>query len=210
MKRKIALFLSVMVVLFGLSACSSAGDSVDTSDTTTTQNVPQSSGVGSFDIETVRKSFIIKGVPFELPKRVGDLGKEWTYEKYEPSPYVDGSGAATFFYNGDEMFFAGVSDFENGDEKNGIIYDIALETSDCSIGGIIPDVTTKNEVTAKYGEPNKQNYYDDRDMYRYIYGVQDDHHEFFKMEHSQMFTVMFYADNDIVQGVRIVYTDLQD
>ena len=29
-----------------------------------------------FDIERVRKSFIIKGVPFELPKRIGDLDDE--------------------------------------------------------------------------------------------------------------------------------------
>lgn len=161
-----------------------------------------------FDIDEVRKDIYVKGVAFELPKRIGDLEKEWTYEKYQPSPYVDGSGAATFFYNGDEIFFAGVSDFENGDEKDGIIYDVALETSDCSIGGIIPNVSGKKDVIDSYGEPNKINFYEDRNMYRYIYGVQDETQPLFKIEHSQMFTVMFYSDTDIVQGVRVVYTDL--
>ncbi len=162
-----------------------------------------------FDIDEVRKDIYVKGVTFELPKRVGDLEKEWTYEKYQPSPYVDGTGGATFFYNGEEMFYAGVSDFENGDEKNGMLYDIMLETSDCSIGGIVPNVTTKKEVVEKYGEPNSTNSYEDRHLYRYIYGVKDENQPLFKIQHSQMFTVVFYDDTDIVQSVRVVYTDLR-
>lgn len=52
-----------------------------------------------FDIERVRKSFIIKGVPFELPKRIGDLDDAWTYQKRE-THYVDDTGLADFYFNG--------------------------------------------------------------------------------------------------------------
>lgn len=160
-----------------------------------------------FDIERVRKSFIIKGVPFELPKRIGDLDDAWTYQKRE-THYVDDTGLADFYFNGKEMFVAGIGDFIEGKEEDGFIYDIALESDDCSIGGITPNISTKADVLKKYGEPSKINNFEDRGLYRYIYGTQDSNQKLFFIEHSQMFTVVFYAENDIVQGVRVVYNTL--
>ena len=87
----------------------------------------------------MKRSFIIKGVPIELPKRIGDLDDAWTYQKRE-THYVDDTGLADFYFNGKEMFVAGIGDFIEGQEEDGFIYDIALESDDCSIGGITPKV----------------------------------------------------------------------
>ncbi len=213
-KRLVALILAASM-LCGITGCSKNEISVLTSSA---QNVSQStsqSGMDSiseqtsFDIEVVRKSLIVKDVPFELPKRIGDLDDAWTFKRRE-THYVDNTGLADFYYNGKEMFVAGIGDFKEGKEDDGYIYDIALESDDCSIGGITPNVSTKDDVVKKYGNPAKINTYEERGLYRYIYGTQDSNQELFKIEHSQMFTVVFYAENDVVQGVRVVYNTLRD
>ena len=213
-KRLVALILAASM-LCGITGCSKNEISVLTSSA---QNVSQStsqSGMDSiseqtsFDIEVVRKSLIVKDVPFELPKRNGDLDDAWTFKRRE-THYVDNTGLADFYYNGKEMFVAGIGDFKEGKEDDGYIYDIALESDDCSIGGITPNVSTKDDVVKKYGNQAKINTYEERGLYRYIYGTQDSNQELFKIEHSQMFTVVFYAENDVVQGVRVVYNTLRD
>lgn len=213
-KRAVAL-LTATALSCGFTGCSKNETSAPTNSA---QNVSQStsqSGLDSiseqtsFDIEVVRKSLIVKDVPFELPKRIGDLDGAWTYKKRE-THYVDDTGLADFYYNGKEMFVAGIGDFKEGKEDDGFIYDIALESDDCSIGGITPNISTNADVLKKYGNPAKINIYEERGLYRYIYGTQDSNQEMFKIEHSQMFTVVFYAENDVVQGVRVVYNTLRD
>ena len=213
--KKAVLLLTAISLLCGLTGCSKN----ETSDpTNNTQSFFQSNSQAvtnstteqtGFDIEVVRKSLIVKGVPFELPMRIGDLEDAWTYKKRE-THYVDNTGLADFFYNGKEMFVAGIGDFKEGKEDDGFIYDIALETEDCSIGGITPNVSVKDDVVKKYGEPTKTNTYEERGLYRYIYGIQDSNQEYFKIEHSRMFTVVFYAENDVVHSVRVVYNTLRD
>ena len=66
------------------------------------------------------------------------------------------------------------------------------------------------DVLKKYGEPSKINVFEERGLYRYIYGIQESNQKPFVIEHSQMFTVVFYSENDIVQGVRVVYNTLND
>ena len=213
-KRAVALLIAT-ALSYGLTGCSKNETSAPTSSG---QNVSQSisqSGIESiseqtsFDIEIVRKSLIVKDVPFELPKRIGDLDDAWTYKKRE-THYVDNTGLADFYYNGKEMFVAGIGDFKEGKEDDGFIYDIALESDDCSIGGITPNISTKDDVVKKYGNPEKINTYEERGLYRYIYGTQDSDQELFKIEHSQMFTVVFSAENDVVQGVRVVSHTFRD
>lgn len=213
-KRAVALLIATTLSC-GITGCSKNETSVLTSSA---QNVSQStsqSGVDSiseqtsFDIEVVRKSLIVKDVPFELPKRIGDLDDAWTFKRRE-THYVDNTGLADFYYNGKEMFVAGIGDFKEGKEDDGYIYDIALESDDCSIGGITPNVSTKSDVLKKYGEPSKINNFEDRGLYRYIYGIQDSNQKLFFIEHSQMFTVVFYAESDVVQGVRVVYNTLDE
>lgn len=202
MKRKIALFLTA-VVLFGLSACGSA-DNDDTSGTTTTRNVTQSSNAGSFDIEAVRKSFIIKGQPFEVPVRIGDLGAGWTYETMK-SYFGEGIGLATFFYNETEMFSGATENFYyDENDKDGIIFDIDISTSDCSLDGIIPNVTTKKEVVDKYGEPAEIITFDSSDnKYWYVYGNKLTN-TLIRLDHSLL--VVFYEDSDIVKLLRVSYS----
>ena len=105
-KRTVALLIAA-TLLYSLTGCAKGP----------TENNNLSSDIDSnnadeteFDIERVRKSFIIKGVPIELPKRIGDLDDAWTYQKRE-THYVDDTGLADFYFNGKEMFVAGIGDF---------------------------------------------------------------------------------------------------
>ena len=203
MKRKIALFLAA-VVLLGLSACSGADDNVNTSDPALTQSASQSSSAGSFDIETVRKSFIIKGQPFEVPVRIGDLDSGWTYETMK-SYFGEGIGLATFFYNETEMFSGATENFYyDENDKDGIIFDIDISTSDCSLDGIIPNVTTKKEVLDKYGEPTEIITFDSSDnKYWYVYGNKLTN-TLIRLDHSLL--VVFYEDSDVVKLLRVSYS----
>lgn len=72
--------------------------------------------------------------------------------------YVDDTGLADFYYNGNEMFVAGIGNFKEGKEDDGYIYDIALETDDCSIGGITPNVSSKDDVLKNTGNPQKSTF----------------------------------------------------
>lgn len=209
-KRAVAL-LTATALSCVITGCSKNETSVLTSSAQSVSQNTSQSGMNSiseqtgFDIEVVRKSLIIKDVPFELPKRIGDLDDAWTFKKRE-SHYVDNTGLADFYYNGKEMFTAGIGDFKEGKEDEGFIYSIALESDDCSIGGITPNVSTKDEVVKKFGEPTKiDNINKEKGTYRYIYGKQDSEQILFKIEHSQMFTVVFYDKNDMVKAVRVVY-----
>lgn len=198
--KRVAALLIAAALCCGLAGCSKKETSAPASGT---------SNQTGFDLEVVRKSLMVRGVPLELPKRIGDLDSKWTYQKLNAS-YVDGTGMADFYYDGKEMFIGGVRDFEGSKEENGVIFDVALETSDCSIGGITPNVSTKADVLKKYGEPVEINVVEERGLYRYVYGIREHNQVPFVIEHSQMFTVVFYIDTDVVQGVRVVYSDLRD
>ncbi len=204
--KRITALLITAAIIYSLTGC--VKEPMENSNISS-DIVYDSQDTTGFDIDTVRKSIIVKGVSLELPKRIGDLEDKWTYKKRE-THYVDDTGLADFYYNGNEMFVAGIGNFKEGKEDDGYIYDVALETDDCSIGGITPNVSTKDDVLKKYGEPTKINVFEERGLYRYIYGIQESNQKPFVIEHSQMFTVVFYSENDIVQGVRVVYNTLNN
>ena len=84
---------------------------------------------------------------------------KWTYKKRE-THYVDDTGLADFYYNGNEMFVAGIGNFKEGKEDDGYIYDIALETDDCSIGGITPGMFHRKTMCMlkNTGNPQKSTF----------------------------------------------------
>ena len=205
MKRKLALFLAGIVVLFGLSACSGAKDSADTSDAAATQNVPQSSGAGSFDVEEVRKNIIIKGQPFEVPMALKDLPGGWTWKEHENSVIcAKGTALAYLYYNGEEMFVGSLENYYDGAENEGIIYNLTIhkDEENCFIDGLSCQTSTKQDVLAKYGEPDLI-----KDGKAYYYGIANDSKYINSRINDQGLCIVFLEDDSIRQ-ISITYADL--
>lgn len=208
MKRKIKFLIISCILVLCLSACSKqTEDSTDaiTTEPNTTQTEPGQS-VG-FDIEVARKNIIIKGQPFEIPVALGDLKDGWTWKENENSHYAtDGGGSVDLFYNGEEWFSAGLENYYEGAENKGIIYNIAIKTDDCSIDGIVPCQTTKQEVLDKYGEPDEviQEY----SVYRY--GTTHNGTNYSLAPTKEQRITIAFDENDIVSSISITYDVLDE
>ena len=155
MKNKIIL-LTLCAVMTGMVFSGCKNENIEAADTgaansaAADDNTAQGEANGTFDIETVRKNIVIKGQPFEVPIVLKDLSNGWTWEENENSKWCDeGLGLATIFYNEEEMFIAGVENYYDGSEEKGIIYNLTVETGDSSIDGLIPLLSTKQEVISR-------------------------------------------------------------
>ena len=102
--KRITALLITAAIIYSLTGC--VKESMENSNISS-DIVYDSQDTTGFDIDTVRKSIIVKGVTLELPKKIGDLEDKWTYKKRE-THYVDDTGLADFYYNGNEMFVAGI------------------------------------------------------------------------------------------------------
>lgn len=156
MKRKIMLMLVLWMLVFGTVACGKQTDSNTINELETEQSVLQTEETEGFDMERIRNSVIIKGQPFEIPIALSDLGEGWTWKEHENS-WVgsDGNGLVYVYYNDEEWFVGTVRNYYEGDEAEGIIYNLGIETEDSSIDGLVPLVSTKQDVIERYGEPNE-------------------------------------------------------
>lgn len=155
-KKRMKLLIVSMIFILYLSACGKKEDA-GTDDPSWGQDISQTETTQSegFDIEVARKNIIIKGQPFEIPVALGDLKDGWTWKENENSIRVSGAGLADIYFNGEEWFTAGLDNFYEGAEEKGVVYNLAIETEDCSIDGLVPYQSTKQEVIEKYGEPDE-------------------------------------------------------
>ena len=179
----------------------------ETDKTETEETAPEQAAVESaegFDMERIRKSIIIKGQPFvEVPTALCDLGEGWTWEEDELSSYgPEGEGVATIYYNGEEWYDVVVNNYYEGNEEQGIIFNIAVRTSDCSIDGLIPGETTKQEVVERYGEPTEVSEELSDGSYVYYY-VADDNG--IKSTNEERVIAIRLDENDVVMLVSITY-----
>lgn len=133
MKRKLVLIMAAVILASNLTAwknsentLSSDNDKSRSTQSSISESVSESTNSdtksktevqpeisepeqGKFDIEYVRKQISIKGQPFEIPMALKDLKDGWTWKEHENSHYsADGSGLAYIYYNGKEMFVAGL------------------------------------------------------------------------------------------------------
>ena len=95
---------------------------------------------GTFDIEAVRTSIIIKGYPFTVPQKLTDLEKglscKFVDEEFDNAIYqVEISD-----HNG--LVLRTLARNAHNKSKNAELYNIAVDGSDSSVSGIIPNVTT--------------------------------------------------------------------
>ena len=200
MKRKmLILFLCSVMLMVGVCGCSNK----------TEEQSSSSSQVihvdGTFDIEEVRKNINIKGYQFEIPIKLKDLEKGLTYEMND---YHSDSVRGVDIFKDGELFFEAAVDGAEKKTKHASIYNIIIEESDTSIDGIIPTVTTKEEVLKRYGEPRKIELFDNR-------GVEEEKYRYGEYEllenlktgdypKAKTFTVVFGTDG-IVKRVIICY-----
>lgn len=174
MKRKVMLMLISLMLVFGTAACGKQTDSSTVNESETEQIVSQTEETEGFDMERIRKSVIIKGQPFEIPIALSDLGEEWTWKENENS-WVgsDGNGLVDIYYNDEEWFVATVENYYEGSEDEGIIYNLTIRTEDCSIDGLVPFESTRQDVVEKYGEPTEIYTRTGDYPYHYTYGTRD-------------------------------------
>ncbi len=199
-KRKILLILSSLMLIFCVTACSKQTDS-------STANEPEASQTEEekgFDMERIRKSIVIKGQTFEIPTPLADLGEEWTWKEHENSYWgTDGNGLVYLYYKGEEWFIATVHNYYEGSENEGIIYNLTIDTSDCSIDGLVPLESTRQDVVDKYGEPVEIFTRTGDYPHFYRYGTID--HDAGLGPMKQQGLSMGIDENDIVTEVSITY-----
>ncbi len=164
MKRKILGLFLCSVILVGAACGCSAKTEEQSSSRSQVVHVD-----GTFDIEEVRKNINIKGYQFEMPIKLKDLEKGL---EYEMNDYHSDSVRGVDIFKDGELFFEAAVDGAEKKTKHASIYNIVIEESDTSIDGIIPTVTTKEEVLKRYGEPHKIELIDNRGIEeeKYWYG----------------------------------------
>lgn len=205
-KRLVALMLAASL-LCGIAGCTKepSDSPADISDASV--ELSNDNDEIGFDIERVRKNIIIKGQTIEIPVKLGEIPEGWSYKLYdEKDVYLrDNQFLATMYYNGNEMYIAALENFFPDKPKESIIYNLTVYDSDCSIDGLVPSETTKQEVVKRYGEPVSKAVYNGCDYYRY--GIVNGENKAGGRLNDHSLGIRF-DKNDIVTDISIVYADL--
>lgn len=157
-----------------------------------------------FDIERIRQRIVIKGQTIEIPMKLKDLPKGWSYKLFDEKEVFlkDDQFLATMFYNNEEMYIASLENYNSKKVKESIIYNLTIENSDCSIDGFIPLESTKQELVEKYGEPVQTTSYGS-----YYYGLVNGDNKLGGRINDHSICVKFTED-DIIETISITYADL--
>lgn len=167
MKKKIL----VLLLCFLISACAFTG--CGQNGITEPEQSSISSVVmvdGTFDIEAVRNSININGHRFTVPQKLSELEEGLKYE-FVDEEFDDG------------LYMVEISD-ENGlvlksiaanahkKSKKAFLYNVSVEDSDSDVAGIVPFISTKEDVLKKFGEPDdKESYGLSEGKEAYKYGI---------------------------------------
>lgn len=129
-KNIIALLFCTFIITTTFTAC----DNKEPSSSVT------SFSEDGFDIERVRQRIVIKGQTIEIPVKLKDIPKGWSYKLYDKDDVYlrDDQFMATMFYNGGEMYTAALEQYNEKKPKQSIIYNLTIYDSDCSIDGLVP------------------------------------------------------------------------
>lgn len=194
MKKKMKLLLLMAMLAVGVAGCGNKEE----------KETPIVQYDGLFDIEAARKEIIIQGQPFEIPVALKDLPEGWTYEaRLEDSElYDEGNGVIYLLYNGEKMSGASVENYYPDRIEDSIVYNLTVRTDKCMIAGVVPTVSTKQEVVDMYGEPVRLS-----NAGGYCYGISSGRSSFGGRLDDQSICVAF-DENDVVKTVSITYADL--
>lgn len=203
-KRVVALMLAASM-LCGIAGCTKepSDSPADISDASV--ELSNDNDEIGFDIDRVRKSIIIKGQTIEIPVILGEIPEGWSYKLYdEKDVYLrENQFLATMYYNGNEMYIAALENYNKNKPEESIIYNLTIYESDCSIDGLMPQLSTKQDVIDKYGEPlsgvgNEHYYY---------YGIVNGENKTGGRLNDHSIGVRFTEDN-LIKSISITYADL--
>lgn len=203
-KRVVALMLAASM-LCGIAGCTKepSDSPADISDASV--ELSNDNDEIGFDIDRVRKSIIIKGQTIEIPVKLGEIPEGWSYKLYdEKDVYLrENQFLATMYYNGNEMYIAALENYNKNKPEESIIYNLTIYESDCSIDGLMPQLSTKQDVIDKYGEPlsgvgNEHYYY---------YGIVNGENKNGGRLNDHSIGVRFTEDN-LIKSISITYADL--
>lgn len=203
-KRLVALMLAASM-LCGIAGCTKepSDSPADISDASV--ELSNDNDEIGFDIDRVRKSIIIKGQTIEIPVKLGEIPEGWSYKLYdEKDVYLrENQFLATMYYNGNEMYIAALENYNKNKPEESIIYNLTIYESDCSIDGLMPQLSTKQDVIDKYGEPlsgvgNEHYYY---------YGIVNGENKTGGRLNDHSIGVRFTEDN-LIKSISITYADL--
>lgn len=197
--------LVVATMLCNFTGCSNGETPSPTDRNITSVGVSNSVNETGFDIDRVRKSIIIKGQTIEIPMKLNNLPNGWTYKLYdEKDVYLkDNQFLATMYYNGNEMYIAALENFFPDKPKESIIYNLTIETDDCSIDGLVPLKSTKQEVVKRYGEPVPKVSDDDY----YFYGIVNGESKVGGRLNDHSLGIRF-DESETITEISITYADL--
>lgn len=197
--------LATITLLCSFTGCFNGETPSPTDRNITSVGVSNNVNETGFDIDRVRKSIIVKGQTIEIPVKLGEIPEGWSYKLYdEKDVYLrENQFLATMYYNGNEMYIAALENFFPDKPKESIIYNLTIETDDCSIDGLVPFKSTKQEVVKRYGEPlsgvgNEHYYY---------YGIVNGENKTGGRLNDHSIGVRFTED-DLIKSISITYADL--
>lgn len=197
--------LVVATMLCNFTGCSNGETPSPTDRNITSVGASNSVNETGFDIDRVRKSIIIKGQTIEIPVKLGEIPEGWSYKLYdEKDVYLrENQFLATMYYNGNEMYIAALENFFPDKPKESIIYNLTIETDDCSIDGLVPLKSTKQEVVKRYGEPVPKVSDDDY----YFYGIVNGESKVGGRLNDHSLGIRF-DESDTITEISITYADL--
>lgn len=205
-KRLVALMLAASM-LCGIAGCTKEPSESPADINDTSIELSNDNDEIGFDIDRVRKNIIIKGQTIEIPVKLGEIPEGWSYKLYdEKDVYLrDNQFLATMYYNGNEMYIAALENFFPDKPKESIIYNLTIETDDCSIDGLVPFKSTKQEVVKRYGEPVSKAVYNGCDYYRY--GIVNGENKAGGRLNDHSLGIRF-DESDAITKISITYADL--
>lgn len=157
---------------------------------------------GTFDIEAVRNSINIKGHKFTVPQKLSELEKGLKY-KFIGEEYSD---EAYMIEISDEngLILKAVAENAHKKSKKAFVSNIAVKESDSDVAGIVPLVSTKEDVLKKFGEPDdkKTSYNNDKkEIYYYGFRETDDIHTI-----KGKFMTIGFSESGIVETIVVNYS----
>ena len=192
-KRLVALMLAASM-LCGIAGCTKEPSESPADINDTSIELSNDNDEIGFDIDRVRKSIIIKGQTIEIPVKLGEIPEGWSYKLYDEKD---------IYLRDNEMYIAALENFFPDKPKESIIYNLTIETDDCSIDGLVPFKSTKQEVVKRYGEPVPTASDDEY----YLYGIVNGENKVGGRINDHSLGIRF-DESDIITEISITYADL--
>lgn len=209
-KRLSALMLAA-VLLCGISGCSK--EQVESPQNYISSSTNESVSETGFDIERIRKNIVVDGQVFEIPLRLKNLPKDWTYDVSTDNFIDEGTCRVQIKDNNGKLISScRAEDYKASKIENSVIYEAPFDIEDCSVDGMIISKSTKQEVVEKYGNPERTKKYDDPNWGKhygweeYQYGILEKVSSYKDKRQGKCLLILF-DEETIVQRITIVYTN---